>query len=155
MFNTQHYLYDTWETMRKRCTNPNYKGYSNYGGRGITVCDRWNDFTLFVEDMGERPQGYTLERTDVNGNYEPSNCVWATRSQQCLNRRPYIIPHRSLQMPKNDAPMRNIRKSARGKYEVRMNVNKQAVCKWFDTLEEAISFRADLEDERAMMALLA
>jgi hypothetical protein len=155
MFNTHHPLYETWVTMRKRCFNPNCKGYSNYGGRGITVCDRWNDFTLFVEDMGERPEGYTLEREDTDGNYEPSNCVWATRSQQCLNRRPYTVPHRSLQLPNNDAPDRNIHITPKGKYRVRMNVNKQEISKTFNTLEDAISFRADLEDERVMMALLS
>jgi len=155
MFKTHHYLYDTWETMRKRCFNPNYRGYHNYGGRGITICDRWNDFWLFVEDMGDRPIGHTLERKDNDGNYEPSNCMWATRSQQCFNRRPFTIPHRSLQMPNTTTDMRNIRVSRRGRYEVRMRVNKQPICKWFNTLDEALAFRADLEDERAMMALLS
>lgn len=82
--------YRSWIGMKVRCYNPRWVGFHHYGGRGITVCDRWrNSFENFLEDMGERPEGKTVDRIDVDGNYEPSNCRWATQSEQLRNRRPY------------------------------------------------------------------
>lgn len=79
--------YKIWEKMLARCRNQNNKGYPRYGGRGITVCERWADFSNFLADMGERPEGLSLDRINVNGNYEPGNCRWATAKEQALNRR--------------------------------------------------------------------
>jgi hypothetical protein len=80
--------YKSWESMKARCNNPNRTYYRHYGGRGITVCERWqNSYENFLADMGERPIGKSLDRIDVNGNYEPSNCKWSTQSEQLYNRR--------------------------------------------------------------------
>lgn len=79
--------YITWRGMKTRCNNPKHRRYSDYGGRGIKVCERWMDFNNFLADMGERPEGLTLDRIDPNGNYEPGNCRWATDSVQQTNKR--------------------------------------------------------------------
>lgn len=81
--------YHSWTAMKMRCLQPNHRKYAYYGGRGITICERWrNSFSAFVEDMGERPAGHSLDRIDTNGNYEPGNCRWATRDEQRANQRP-------------------------------------------------------------------
>jgi hypothetical protein len=86
--NQVHPLYATWLGMRERCYNPEAVNFRNYGGRGIKVCARWSVFANFVSDMGNRPEGTTLDRfPDVNGNYAPDNCRWATIIQQARNRR--------------------------------------------------------------------
>lgn len=78
--------YRIWKSMLQRCNNPKCTAYARYGGRGITVCDRWRNFENFLEDMGIQPPGLTLDRTNNNGNYEPSNCRWVTHKENCNNR---------------------------------------------------------------------
>lgn len=79
--------YNSWSNMRKRCLNPRYRFFYNYGGRGIAICERWNSFESFLADMGSRPKGLSLERKDNSGNYTPENCVWASNKEQSMNTR--------------------------------------------------------------------
>ena len=80
--------YNSWLAMKKRCLNPNQKGYNHYGGRGVVIHTEWiTSFAQFLADMGDRPAGMTLDRIDCNGNYEPTNCKWSTISEQNANQR--------------------------------------------------------------------
>ena len=81
--------YSTWEGVIQRCTNPKNEAYKNYGGRSITICESWKTFENFYKDMGDKPEGFTLERKDNSKGYCAENCVWATRSDQNRNKRPY------------------------------------------------------------------
>ena len=90
MRNTKEY--HAWCAMKQRCYNPKNENFKNYGGRGITVCESWrNSFEAFYADMGKCPKGYSIERMDVNGNYEPANCYWASLLTQANNKRRTVI----------------------------------------------------------------
>ncbi|GMQ91711.1 MAG: hypothetical protein BMS9Abin11_1022 [Gammaproteobacteria bacterium] len=81
-----HYLYHIWHNMHDRCNNPKSNRWNRYGGRGIKVCNDWGDIDTFLADMGPRPKGYSLERKNFDGNYEPNNCKWATPIEQASNK---------------------------------------------------------------------
>lgn len=84
--------YASWKAARARCENPKNPKYSDYGGRGITFCERWKLFDNFIADMGLKPSpSYSIERKNVNGNYEPGNCIWATAKVQANNQRTNVM----------------------------------------------------------------
>ena len=83
--------YKIWSGMLSRCYTPSATGFANYGGRGISVCDRWRIFDNFIADMGECPEGSSIDRIDANGNYEPSNCRWSSRKEQNRNQRDLVM----------------------------------------------------------------
>ena len=90
--------YGAWSGARDRCSNSKDVNYRNYGGRGIKVCPRWDDYRNFLLDMGRKPSNkHSLERLDVNGNYYPENCKWATAQEQAANRRVHMIRATYLQ----------------------------------------------------------
>ena len=138
---SSHELYSVWRMMRQRCTSPTNPMYEYYGGRGISVCERWlNSFANFLADMGERPPGLTLERKDSNGDYTPNNCIWATRTAQMLNRE---ATHLAQCIDKRGS-----------KYRVRIALNRITHQRSFNTLQEAEDYLADCRFEREMHSRL-
>lgn len=138
-----HPLYRTWRAMITRCHNENCPEWKYYGGRGIKICDRWydpiNGFFNFVEDMGERPEGFTLDRIDCDGDYRPENCRWATKHQQIENRR-----------IKSNTGFLGISYDKRHKHylaEVNLGSMRKRERKCFKKLNEAIAWRRQKEEE--------
>ena len=93
--------YKSWQSAKTRCYSPTYRGYANYGGRGIKMCDAWrNNSVQFLRDMGACPPGYSLDRIDINGHYEPGNCRWAdARTQHGNTRYNRLLEFRGEQLP--------------------------------------------------------
>lgn len=89
--------YKSWDSMIQRCTNPNTQSFKNYGAKGILICEEWRDYKNFARDMGSRPTGTTLDRIDPNGNYEPSNCRWASAITQARNKRKPTLTYEQAQ----------------------------------------------------------
>lgn len=145
--------YSIWKGIRYRCNCPTFRQYSDYGGRGIIVCERWNDFSAFLEDMGQRPSSrHTIERVDNDGNYEPSNCVWATRTKQNNNRRK---PKFLRMIRKTNDPMRYIHRKSTNCNELRIALRHGVMySKASSNLEELLDLRADIEMERYMFHTL-
>lgn len=124
-----HPLYGTWKRMRSRCMSKSHPRYHDWGGRGIKICKRWDDFAMFVKDMGKRPHGYSLDRIDNDGNYSPENCKWSTVSEQNKNQR--IRKDCAL-------GIKGVSKKASG-YQARIYVNcKPVYLGVYEKLEDAI-----------------
>ena len=118
----KHPLYTRWSGMRARCNNPKHVAYHNYGGKGVTVCERWNDFGLFVADMGMPPtELHTLDRKKSSGPYEPENCRWATPGEQSRNTcRNNVIRIGCISLTVRDWEIRN--GVGRGTYQRRIDL---------------------------------
>lgn len=133
---TNHPLYHTYGGIKKRCLNENDKDYPNYGGKGIKICDRWlgvDGFFNFVDDMGEKPEGCTIDRINPNDDYKPSNCRWADINTQAINKN--ICKHKGVGLHK-----------ITGKYRARITVKGKSYSDGlFDKIEDAIKARKELE----------
>ena len=135
-----HPLYHKWRGMFTRCYNENCEDYFAYGGRGITVCERWHNPWNFIEDMGDCPEGFSLDRRDCDGNYEPSNCRWADPNTQAYNQRLYKSNksgHKGVTWDKQH-----------GKWCARISKNnKRYLLGRFSNLEDAILARKEGEKQ--------
>jgi len=129
---SHHPLYKTWGAMRRRCNSVTCPRYPDYGGRGITVCKRWDNFALFLQDMGEKPEGSTLDRIDNSRGYSPDNCKWSTYTEQNSNRR---FKLQGVHQEKGRSGWRA---------ELKVNGNR-VLCKRFKTRNEALAARKEAE----------
>lgn len=130
--------YKTWDSMRQRCLNKNHEAYKRYGGRGIKICQRWQGtygFRNFLEDMGIRPKGCSLDRINVDEGYCPENCRWATaRTQACNKANSRKIPGVTPQTNSNT-------------WRARYRCSGKNLCRCFKTYEEAVAQRLEWEQK--------
>lgn len=137
--------YNAFHQSKNRCTNPNNSRYKDYGGRGIKMCQRWvgvGGYKNFLEDMGRRPKNMTLDRIDNSGDYEPSNCRWATYQQQSLNKRAY---------KNNQSGVTGVYKHPGGYWAASMRYKGKQTTKYFKTKQDAIAARLKAELEREVI----
>jgi hypothetical protein len=147
-----HPIYMVWKGLKARCLDENLPSYKNYGGRGITVCDRWVHFKNFADDMYPTyKQGLSIERVNNDEGYSPNNCTWANRTEQCLNRRTF---------KNNTSGFRGVVKKRDGRYIARHDEygSRYKVGGTFETAEEATEARSKLiallkTDKDAALAL--
>jgi len=137
----EHKLYNTYSLIVNRCTNPNADDYQYYGGRGISICDRWlgeNGFYNFLDDMGERPIGHTIERIDTNKNYYKENCKWENVFNQRYNRRRF---------KNNKSGVTGVSfKKKLQKWVAQISKNGKVIhLGYFDDFEEAVMCRKEAE----------
>ena len=137
---TEHYLYDTWGGMMQRCHNPNATGYEHYGGRGIFVCDEWKDSRAFIEyidrELGEKPEGYTLDRIKNHKGYEPGNVRWADGITQRANQRePKLFQQHKA---RTDRELPKYVTRHHNKFRASFHIKSKMICVGlYDTPEEA------------------
>lgn len=128
----------SWRGARERCLNKNHKDYSTYGGKGVSMCKRWDLFINFLEDMGKRPPNNTLDRIDSNGDYEPSNCRWVDKTTQCRNQKI---------RKDNSSGVKGVTLKG-NKWYARISVNKKRIFLGsFDDLNDAKSARIKAEQK--------
>ncbi|MET4184968.1 hypothetical protein ABIB94_007097 [Bradyrhizobium sp. JR7.2] len=143
--------YKSWSQMLERCRNKNHHAYKDYGGRGISVCDRWFKFENFFADMGKRPEGHSIDRHPNNGgNYEPENCRWATPKEQIDNRRPVTLHKR---MSKNNTSGVQGVKRHCGKWQANITFQgKRYHLGTFTKIEDAAAVVHEARERFAIMA---
>lgn len=131
--------YYTWASMKTRCQNPKYKSYDYYGGRGIKVCERWQKFPNFLEDMGRKPAPeYTLDRIDSNGDYEPNNCHWVKIHHQAVNKR----------TSSKHVSVIEIKNKSGSLWKATLSVKRVRVLDGtYDTFDEALRMRKEAEQK--------
>lgn len=134
--------YNSWRAMIRRCNNPKDKDYKNYGARGISVCKEWHDYKTFAKDMGEPVNNQTLDRIDVNGNYEPLNCKWSTPLQQSRNTR---LSKKTKTGVKGVTPVK-CKSSVKWIAHISFN-RRKFYSKVYEKLEDAAAARKALEEQ--------